>query len=133
MKSVGIVGAGTMGSGIAHIASLSQFSVLLMDINDQLVEKGINSINSNMDRQIKKASITPDDKQNALNRINLVTDLNALKSVEVVIEAASEDRMIKGRIFQYLDKICKKNTIISTNSKKHQLFSCFSLFSFFRD
>ena len=116
MKSVGIVGAGTMGSGIAHIASLSQFSVLLMDINDQLVEKGINSINSNMDRQIKKASITPDDKQNALNRINLVTDLNALKSVEVVIEAASEDRKIKGRIFQELDKICKKNTILATNT-----------------
>ena len=107
MKSVGIVEAGTMGSGIAHIASLSQFSVLLMDVNDQLVEKGINSINSNMDRQIKKASITPDDKQNALNRINLVTDLNALKSVEVVIEAASENRKIKGRIFQELDKICK--------------------------
>ncbi|SVB18596.1 uncharacterized protein METZ01_LOCUS171450, partial [marine metagenome] len=52
-----------MGSGIAHVASLSQYSVLLMDVNEQLVEKGINSINNNMDRQIKKNSITPDDKQ----------------------------------------------------------------------
>ena len=116
MKSIGIVGAGTMGSGIAHVASLSQYSVLLMDVNEQLVEKGINSINNNMDRQIKKTSITPDDKQNALDRISLTTDLNALKSVEVVIEAASEDRKIKGRIFQELDKSCKKDTILATNT-----------------
>ena len=116
MKSIGIVGAGTMGSGIAHVASLSQYSVLLMDINEQLVEKGINSINNNMDRQIKKTSITPDDKQNALDRISLTTDLNALKSVDVVIEAASEDRKIKGRIFQELDKSCKKDTILATNT-----------------
>ena len=116
MKSIGIVGAGTMGSGIAHVASLSQYSVLLMDINEQLVEKGINSINNNMDRQIKKTSITPDDKKNALDRISLTTDLNALKSVDVVIEAASEDRKIKGRIFQELDKSCKKDTILATNT-----------------
>ena len=116
MKLIGIVGAGTMGSGIAHVASLSQYSVLLMDINEQLVEKGINSINNNMDRQIKKTSITPDDKQNALDRISLTTDLNALKSVDVVIEAASEDRKIKGRIFQELDKSCKKDTILATNT-----------------
>ena len=116
MKSIGIVGAGTMGSGIAHVASLSQYSVLLMDINEQLVEKGINSINNNMDRQIKKISITPDDKQNALDRISLTTDLNALKSVDVIIEAASEDRKIKGRIFQELDKSCKKDTILATNT-----------------
>ena len=116
MKSIGIVGAGTMGSGIAHVASLSQYSVLLMDVNEQLVEKGINSINNNMDRQIKKTSITPDDKQNALDRISLTTDLNALESVEVVIEAASEDRKIKGRIFQELDKSCKKDTILATNT-----------------
>ncbi len=116
MKSIGIVGAGTMGSGISHVASLSQYSVLLMDVNEQLVEKGINSINNNMDRQIKKTSITPDDKQNALDRISLTTDLNALKSVDVVIEAASEDRKIKGRIFQELDKSCKKDTILATNT-----------------
>ncbi len=116
MKSIGIVGAGTMGSGIAHVASLSQYSVFLMDVNEQLVEKGINSINNNMDRQIKKTSITPDDKQNALDKINLETDLSALKLVEVVIEAASEDRKIKGRIFQELDKNCKKETILATNT-----------------
>ena len=116
MKSIGIVGAGTMGSGIAHVASLSQYSVFLMDVNEQLVEKGINSINNNMDRQIKKTSITSDDKQNALDRISLTTDLNDLKSVEVVIEAASEDRKIKCRIFQELDKSCKKDTILATNT-----------------
>ena len=116
MKSIGIVGAGTMGSGIAHVASLSQYSVFLMDVNEQLVEKGINSISNNMDRQIKKTSITSDDKQNALDRISLTTDLNDLKSVEVVIEAASEDRKIKCRIFQELDKSCKKDTILATNT-----------------
>ena len=116
MKSIGIVGAGTMGSGIAHVASLSQYSVLLMDINEHLVEKGINSINSNMDRQIKKNSITPDDKQIALDRISLTTELNDLKSVDFVIEAATEDRKIKGRIFQELDKICKEDTILTTNT-----------------
>jgi len=116
MKSIGIVGAGTMGSGIAHVASLSDYSVILMDVNEHLVKKGINSIKSNMDRQIKKAFITPDDKKNALDKINLETDLSALKSVEVVIEAASEDRKIKGRIFQELDKSCKKETILATNT-----------------
>ena len=116
MKSIGIVGAGTMGSGIAHVASLSKYSVILMDVNEHLVKKGINSIKSNMDRQIKKAFITPDDKKNALDKINLETDLNALKSVEVIIEAASEDRKIKGRIFKELDKSCKKETILATNT-----------------
>ena len=116
MKSIGIVGAGTMGSGIAHVASLSKYSVILMDVNEHLVKKGINSIKSNMDRQIKKAIITLDDKKNALDKINLETDLSALKSVEVIIEAASEDRKIKGRIFQELDKSCKKETILATNT-----------------
>ena len=116
MKSIGIVGAGTMGSGIAHVASLSDYSVILMDVNEHLVKKGINSIKSNMDRQIKKAFITPDDKKNALDKINLETDFSALKSVEVIIEAAPEDRKIKGRIFQELDKSCKKETILATNT-----------------
>jgi len=116
MKSIGIVGAGTMGSGIAHVASLSKYSVILMDVNEHLVKKGINSIKSNMDRQIKKAIITLDDKKNALDKINLETDFSALKSVEVIIEAASEDRKIKGRIFQELDKSCKKETILATNT-----------------
>ena len=116
MKSIGIVGAGTMGSGIAHVASLSKYSVILMDVNEHLVKKGINSIKSNMDRQIKKAIITLDDKKNALDKINLETDFSALKSVEVIIEAAPEDRKIKGRIFQELDKSCKKETILATNT-----------------
>ena len=116
MKSIGIVGAGTMGSGIAHVASLSDYSVILMDVNEHLVKKGINSIKSNMDRQIKKAIITLDDKKNALDKINLETDFSALKSVEVIIEAAPEDRKIKGRIFQELDKSCKKETILATNT-----------------
>ena len=116
MKSIGIVGAGTMGCGIAHVASLSHYSVFLMDVNEQLVENGVNSINRNMDRQIKKEFITPNDKKNALDRINLTTDLGVLKSVEVVIEAASEDQKIKGRIFKELDKSCKKETILATNT-----------------
>lgn len=116
MKNIGVVGAGTMGNGIAHIASLSKYSVILMDINKDLVSKGILSIEKNLDRQIKKGKISESDKKNTLENISCTTRLTDLKSVDIVIEAASEDRNIKGEIFRELDKHCSENTILATNT-----------------
>ena len=116
MKIIGVVGAGTMGNGIAHVASLSQYSVLLMDINEALVTDGISSIEKNLDRQIKKGKISESDKKNALVNISSTTRLADLKSADIVIEAASEDRKIKGEIFRELDKHCSENAILATNT-----------------
>jgi 3-hydroxybutyryl-CoA dehydrogenase len=116
MNTIGVVGAGTMGSGIAHVASLSKYSVLLMDIKEDLVSKGISSIDKNLDRQIKKGNISELDKVNTLENISCTTRLEDLKSADMVIEAASEDRKIKGEIFRKLDTHCNENAILATNT-----------------
>ncbi len=116
MKIIGVVGAGTMGNGIAHVASLSKYSVILMDINEELVNRGISSIEKNLDRQIKKGKISESDKKNALENISHTTELADLNNADIVIEAASEKKKLKGEIFRKLDKICMKDVILATNT-----------------
>ena len=116
MNKIGIVGAGTMGSGIAHVAGVSNISVTIMDINPEILAQGIMSIKINLDRQIKKGNITESKKEIAIKNIYQTTDLEKLKSSDIVIEAASENFNLKSKIFKDLDKICKKNTILATNT-----------------
>ena len=116
MNTIGVIGAGTMGSGIAHVAGLSEFNVILMDINQDLISKGVDSISLNLDRQINKGKLTQPDKQSILNKISKTTDLKQLKNVEIIIEAASENFETKAAIFQELDKVCSKYSIFASNT-----------------
>lgn len=117
IKKVTVVGAGTMGSGIAHVLSQNGYLVNLIDINKSVLEKAINVIRQNMDRQIKKGLMTEEEKEKAIARINTLTSLESgAKDADFVIEAATENVKIKKDIFKSLDLVCKPEVILATNT-----------------
>jgi len=117
VKRVTVVGAGTMGSGIAHVLSQNGYYVNLIDINKSVLERAINVIRQNMDRQIKKGLMTEEEKEQAIARINTLTSLESgAKDADFVIEAATENVKIKKDIFKSLDLVCKPETILATNT-----------------
>ncbi len=116
MKKIGIIGAGTMGNGIAHICALNGFEVLLMDINEELLNKGLAIIKKNTERQLAKENISSDQMNTALENITGITDLKFLDDSDLVIEAATENFEIKKSLFKQLDEICRDDTILATNT-----------------
>jgi 3-hydroxybutyryl-CoA dehydrogenase len=117
IKKVTVVGAGTMGSGIAHVLSQNGYQVNLVDINRGVLERAMNVIRQNMDKQIKKGLITEGEKEQAISRINTLTSLESgAKESDFVIEAATENVKIKKDIFKSLDLICKQEAILATNT-----------------
>ena len=115
-KHIGVVGSGTMGNGIAHVFSLSNYKVSLIDLDDNILNQAIQNISSNMQRQVRKELISQSEMDNALVNINLNTDMNCLESSFIVIEAVSENEKIKTQIFKKLDSICSPNTILASNT-----------------
>ncbi len=116
MKTIGIVGAGQMGSGIAHVCSLSGFDVKVFDANPEMVPKALSNIGGNMDRQIKRGQITPDAKAAALKRITAAADYGAFKDCDLVIEAATENEAIKREVFKKLCPALKPDALIASNT-----------------
>ena len=116
MEKIGIVGAGTMGRGIAQFLAGAGSKVILQDIKTQYVEDALESIEMNLNRSVEKERITPDKKQKTLNNIEITTDLKDLRDRELVIEAATEEMEVKKKIFQDLDTICEDDTILATNT-----------------
>ena len=116
IKSIGVIGAGTMGNGIAHVSALSGFDTILMDIKDEFVQQGLTTIQKNMDRQVKKEKISQSEMETSMSRITASTDYNQLSACDLVIEAATENMDIKLNIFKELDKVCKPETILASNT-----------------
>ena len=116
MKKIGVIGSGTMGTGIAHVSALSGFNTVLLDINDGLLELGLKIIESNLNRQLKKEKITQLDMNETLEKIELTTNYDDLFDCDVIIEAATENRSIKEKIFKSMDDICKIEAILATNT-----------------
>ena len=116
IKSIGVIGAGTMGNGIAHVSALSGFDTILMDIKDEFVQRGLSTIQKNMDRQVKKEKISQSEMETSMSRITASTDYNQLSACDLVIEAATENMDIKLNIFKELDKVCKPETILASNT-----------------
>ena len=116
IKTIGVIGAGTMGNGIAHVSALSGFDTILMDIKDEFVQKGLATIKKNMDRQVAKEKISQSEMDVSINKIALTTDYNQLSACDLVIEAATENKEIKLNIFKELDDICKSETILASNT-----------------
>src|SRR5437763_1425471 len=104
IRRVGVVGAGTMGNGIAHIFARSGYDVVLCDVEQRFLERALGTITKNLDRELAKNKITADDKASALGRIQAVTDRNKLGDCDFVIEAATEKFEIKTEIFRDLDR-----------------------------
>lgn len=116
IKNISVVGSGTMGNGIAHIFALYGYKVLLIDINDEFIQRGLNTIKSNLERQQKKGTITDEQVKNTLNNIRSSIDLKDAKDSDLVVEAATENFEIKKKIFITLDQSCKDHTILASNT-----------------
>jgi 3-hydroxybutyryl-CoA dehydrogenase len=117
MKNITVIGAGTMGNGIAHTFAQKNFNVNLVDISADALSKAVTTIAKNLDRMVKKERITEEDKANTLANITTYTDMNAaVKGVDLVVEAATENIDLKLKIFKQLDEICDTDTLLATNT-----------------
>ena len=117
MKNITVIGAGTMGNGIAHVFAQSGFQVNLVDISQESLDRGVKTITTNLDRMLTKGSITEEDKSATLNNIKAFTDTaEAAKTADLIVEAATENLDLKLKIFQQLDEVAPENTILATNT-----------------
>ena len=116
IKTVGVVGAGTMGNGIAHVFAKSGYAVVLCDVEERFVQRALDTIGKNLEREASKGKITAEEKDAALGRIRTTTDREALKTVDFVVEAATEKFEIKSQLFRDLDRICRPEIILATNT-----------------
>ncbi len=116
INMVGIVGSGTMGSGIAQLVAASGYEIVLIDLNDELLKKSVSSINKNLSRLVDKEKITKEIHQQILKRVNTSTNLDNLSSCDLVIEAVSENIDIKRELFVKLNAVVKKDCIIASNT-----------------
>jgi 3-hydroxybutyryl-CoA dehydrogenase len=116
IKTVGVIGAGTMGNGIAHVFAKSGFKVILCDIEQRFLDRGLDTIKKNLEREFAKNKITSDARDAALESIQPVTDRSALAPCNFIVEAASEKLEIKTEIFKDLDRLCRPEVILSSNT-----------------
>jgi 3-hydroxybutyryl-CoA dehydrogenase len=117
MKNVAVIGAGTMGNGIAHTFAQCGFKVQLIDINEASLKKGMDTITSNLDRMVAKEKISETDKEETLRNISTFTSINeGVEYASLVIEAATENLDLKLKIFKELDQACPEDTILATNT-----------------
>ena len=116
MKKICILGAGTMGSGIAQAFAVKGYEVIVRDIKDEFVQRGLGMITKNINKLVAKGKITEEVAEEVLSRISGTTELAHLEDVDLVIEAAVENMEIKKSIFKELDEICKPDTILATNT-----------------
>ncbi len=117
MKNIAVIGAGTMGNGIAHVFAQSGYEVALIDVSEKALEKALATIGKNLDRLVKKEKISEADKSATLGRITSFSDLKSgVKNADLVVEAATENEKIKLEIFKQIDEFCNENAILATNT-----------------
>jgi len=116
IKTVGVIGAGTMGNGIAHVMARSGYHVVLVEAQQPALDRGLQAINKNLEREVAKNKITAQERESALKRIDAVLDRRAVSKCDFVIEAAFEKFEIKQEIFRDLDQFCRPDVILSSNT-----------------
>ena len=116
IKKVGVVGCGQMGGGITQVCAQSGYQLITSEINDELLNKGLASINASLTKGVEKGKITQSDKDAALTRIKGTTNLKDFIDCDLVIEAVVEDLEVKTKIFAELDKCCPEHTILASNT-----------------
>ncbi len=116
MNKIAVIGAGTMGNGIAQVVASANYNVILVDVNKEELEMGIETIEKNLDRAIKKEKIKPEEKETVLNNIQTTTRYEDIKNVDLVIEAVPEKMEIKKEVFKELDQILEEDVIIASNT-----------------
>ena len=116
MQKISVIGAGTMGNGIAHVFAMNGFSVTLVDVSEEALKKAVATIGKNLDRMLAKGSIKEEVKNSTLKNLKTAASLEACKDSDLVIEAATENSDIKLKIFKQLDELCKKEAILASNT-----------------
>ena len=116
IQTIGIIGAGTMGNGIAHTAARSGFKVILHDIAESFLDRAVSTIAKNLEREVAKGRITANDKNAVLSRISAVTQNSAFSEADFVIEAVIEDIETKLRVFEGMDRIVRPGVILASNT-----------------
>src|ERR1700693_6144851 len=116
VQKVGVIGAGTMGNGIAHVFAGSGYSVVLCDVEQRFLERGLATITKNLEREVAKNKITTEDKAAALKKIEPVTDRARLADFDFIVEAATEKFEIKTEIFRDLDRLARPDVILASNT-----------------
>jgi 3-hydroxybutyryl-CoA dehydrogenase len=116
MTKIGVIGAGTMGNGIAQTAASAGFDVKLCDVSADLIDRGIANINKSLDRFVKKETITKQQKGEIIGRINAFVSIDQLADCSLIVEAATENFEVKKQIFERLDEVANANAILSSNT-----------------
>jgi 3-hydroxybutyryl-CoA dehydrogenase len=116
LKHIGVIGAGTMGHGIALVCAKAGYDVTMHDVKDEYVKKGLASVEKFLARSVEKGKMTPEEKQKILGHIKGTTSLEDFKDADVVVEAIYEDAKAKKEVFTKLDHLCKKETILASNT-----------------
>jgi len=116
IKKIGVVGAGTMGNGIAHVAAFSGYQVIMRDVTDEILQRAMKTIDKNLQRGVDKGKITEEQRQEALSRITPTTDISLMKEVDFAIEAVSEEFDIKRQVFSQLDSLCPSQVVLASNT-----------------
>ncbi len=116
MKKIGVLGTGTMGAGIVQVLAQCGYDVVIRSRRQTSIDKGLATINKNLDRLIKKEKITAEDKDQIMSHISGSTEISIVKDADLIIEAATEDLEAKKALFKELDELCKEGTIIATNT-----------------
>src|SRR5215510_9508391 len=116
IKRVGVIGAGQMGSGIAHVCALSGFNVFLHDVAPDRIKAGIATINGNMARQVGKKIISEDERKGGLSHIHAADTVDGLANCDLVIETATEQEQVKRQIFSQVCAVLKPEAIVATNT-----------------
>ncbi len=116
IRKVGVIGAGTMGNGIAHVFARSGFSVVLCDVERRFLDRALETITKNLEREVQKNKITIDDKASALQRIEPVTERARVAECDFIVEAATEKFEIKTEIFRDLDRVARPEVILASNT-----------------
>ncbi|HEX3066988.1 MAG TPA: 3-hydroxybutyryl-CoA dehydrogenase [Thermoanaerobaculia bacterium] len=116
MKQIVVIGAGTMGNGIAHTAAASGFDVTLIDVAEAFLERGMSAISSNLQRGVDKGKMTAEEKQQVIGRIRATSDINAAAGADIVIEAIIENLAAKTQLFEKLDALTRPDCILASNT-----------------
>ncbi len=116
IKTIGVVGAGQMGNGIAQVASQAGFRVVMSDIADSFVQKGLSTISKNLDRMVEKGKIPSQTKNEVMGRVKGTVQIKEMAGVDFAVEAATENETLKLNIFKELDQVCRKEVILSSNT-----------------
>jgi 3-hydroxybutyryl-CoA dehydrogenase len=116
VSTIGVVGAGTMGNGIAHVFAQTGYMVWLIDVGEEVLSKAIGTIGKNLDRMVKSEKITAEERSDTLERIRTSVSFSSAASCDVVIEAVIEDKQVKHEVFSSLDAVCRPSAVLASNT-----------------